>query len=64
MSRTKESPQNRFLRFYCVGTLRVPRIFPAFHTGKMALHPCRESPVVRNFPDAAGRDQRAALTRQ
>ena len=28
----KESTQNRFLRFYCVGTLRVPRIFPTFHS--------------------------------
>ena len=50
----RECPQNRLLRFCSVGTLRVPRIFPAFHEGKMAVRPftARESPVMRTFPSA------------
>ena len=52
MRRPRESPQNRFLRFYSAVTLRVTRIFPAFHAVKMAVRLCtaRENPVVRTFP--------------
>ena len=67
----KESPQNRFLRFYCVGTLRVPRIFPAFHSFSLCsthdndgapLHRMRKSGCA-GFPKASERVARYRVLR-
>ena len=48
---TRECPQHRLPRFCSVGTPRVPRIFPAFPSGK--------SPAMRTSPGRPPRGTRA-----